>query len=381
MGSGVVTPRRPGPSARLKLTASYAAFLLVAGLLVLAVVWRFLLHYVPERAGTGEEGFMPGRADLERAFVPVVSWALVLLVVVGVAGGWILAGRMLAPLRLVTTATAAVAAGSLDHRIAMPGRRDEFRDLADGFDAMAARLEAHVAEQQRFAANASHELRTPLSVMRSVLDTARRDPDRDVDEVLARLDAASSRAIELTEALLVLGRADRHSFTPEAVDLSLAAEEVAEEMLPLAEDRGISLEVDAGAAATVGSRALIQQLMTNLVHNGIVHNLPDGGAVSFRTTTAGRPAGPPVNVRTDRRHARIVVENSGPLVDPAIVPTLTERFQRGSTRVHSGHHGTGLGLAIVASIAAAHGARLSIEPRPDGGLRVVVDLPPMAPGS
>src|SRR5699024_5666006 len=147
----------------------------VAGVLLLAVVWLFLLRYVPDRALYSQEGFVPGRSDLERAFFPAASWALAFLLVLGLVGGWVVAGRMLAPLSRITTATRVAATGSLAHRIRLPGRRDEFRELADAFDAMLARLEAHVGEQRRFAANASHELRTPLATTQALLEVARRD--------------------------------------------------------------------------------------------------------------------------------------------------------------------------------------------------------------
>ena len=133
----------------------------------------------------------------------------------GLLGGWLLAGRMLAPLDRITDATRIAATGSLSHRIRLPGRRDEFRELADAFDTMLARLEAHVAEQQRFAANASHELRTPLAITQTLLDVARNDPNHDNSELVDRLHIVNTRAIDLTEALLLLSRADQNSFTPE----------------------------------------------------------------------------------------------------------------------------------------------------------------------
>src|SRR5436305_1628378 len=164
------------------------------------------------------------------------------LLVFGLLGGWFLAGRMLAPLTRISDATRVAANGSLSHRIRLPGRRDEFRELADAFDTMLERLEAHVIEQQRFAANASHELRTPLAITQTLLEVARNDLTRDTGELVDRLHAVNTRAIDLTEALLLLSRADQRSFTPEHVDLSLIAEEAAETLLPLAEKRGLTIE-------------------------------------------------------------------------------------------------------------------------------------------
>ena len=167
------------------------------------------------------------------------------------------------------------ATGSLSHRIELDGRQDEFRELADAFDTALARLKAHVAEQQRFAANASHELRTPLAITQSLLDVARKDPNRDAGELVDRLYAVNARAIDLSEALLVLSRADQRSFTRDPVDLSLVAEEAAETLLPFAEQRDVTIETSGDVAPTKGSRALLLQLTTNLVHNAIVHNLPE----------------------------------------------------------------------------------------------------------
>src|SRR5690606_19922821 len=275
--------RARGLSVRLKLTLSYAGFLMLAGALLLTVVWLFLLRYVPPRAIITREGFVPGRDDLIRAFLPAVSWALVFLLLLGLAGGWFLAGRMLAPLRRLTHATRRASAGSLAHRIALEGRRDEFRALADSFDAMLAQLEAHLAEQQRFAANASHELRTPLAITQTLLEVARNDPDRDPDALIARLSLVNSRGIELTKALLLLSQADSRAFTREPVDLSLVAEEAVELVLPLAEKHGVRIEAAGGLALVEGSAALLLQMTSNLLHNAVVHNLPESGTVRVDT--------------------------------------------------------------------------------------------------
>ncbi len=276
--------REPGLSVRLRLTLSYAGFLMLAVFLMLVAVWvagppgrtyGFVLRHVPDEVISLLGAVVPGRhAFLLRAVAPGAAIAVVFLLVFGLVGGWILAGRMLAPLIRITEATRAATKGSLSHRIRLPGRRDEFRELADAFDAMLERLEAHVGEQRRFAANASHELRTPLAITQTLLDVARTDPDRDAGELLDRLHFINTRAIALTEALLLLSRADQRSFTRERVDLSLLAEEAAETLLPLAEKRGLSIETSGDPASALGSHALLLQLTTNLVHNAIVHNLP-----------------------------------------------------------------------------------------------------------
>jgi two-component system sensor histidine kinase VanS len=352
--------RAPGLSVRLKLTLSYAGFLMVAGVLLLAVVWVFLLRYVPEVIRIPMA--VPDRSDLEDAFAPRAAAMLGFLLVFGLVGGWLLAGRMLAPLTRITRATRLAADGSLSHRIQLEGRQDEFRELADAFDTMLARLEADVAEQQRFAANASHELRTPLAITQTLLEVARNDPGRDTGELVDRLQFVNTRAIDLTEALLLLSRADQRSFAREPVDLSLIAEEATETLLPLAEQRGVTIETSGDVTPTIGSRALLQQMTTNLVHNAIVHNLPERGTVWV--TTSVHP-----------RAVVLTVENTGETLSPHVVSTIVEPFQRGTGRIRDGHAGVGLGLAIVKSITEAHDGTLTLSPRPDGGLRVTVELP------
>ena len=364
--------RAPGPSVRLKLTLSYAGFLMLAGALMLAAAWvagqpgqssELLLRYVPDGVISTMGGLVPGNNSfLLRAFAPAAAVVLAFLLVFGLVGGWLLAGRMLAPLTRITDATRMAATGSLSHRIQLEGRSDEFRELADSFDAMLARLEAHIAEQQRFAANASHELRTPLATTQTLLDVARNDLNRDTGELVDRLHVVNTRAIDLTEALLLLSRADQRSFTPEPVDLSLVAEEATETLLPLAEERGLTLEASGEVTPTIGSHALLLQLTTNLVQNAIVHNLPAQGTVWV--TTSVRP-----------RSAVLIVENTGEELTPQLVATLAEPFQRGTERVRTDHGGVGLGLAIVKSITQAHDGTLTLSPRAAGGLRVTVQLP------
>jgi two-component system sensor histidine kinase VanS len=400
MGQGSVD-RAPGLSVRLKLTLSYAAFLTLAGALLLVAVWVLLLRYVPPGAPPLPDGQAlpfsvgapPGLLDqvaihAARAvgpnrlmirgdtlvalrlilgfYAPAAAIVLAFLLVLGLLGGWFLAGRMLAPLTRITDATRMAADGSLSHRIRLPGRRDEFRELADTFDTMLARLEAHVAEQRRFAANASHELRTPLAITQTLLDVARNDPNRATGELVDRLQAVNTRAIDLTEALLLLSRADRRSFTREHVDLSVIAEEATETLLPLAERRGVTIETSGDATPTIGSHALLLQLSTNLVHNAIVHNLPEQGAVWV--TTSVHP-----------RSVVLTVENTGEKLTPQVVATLVEPFVRGAERIRTEHAGVGLGLAIVKSITQAHDGTLTLTPGAAGGLHVTVQLPAAPP--
>jgi two-component system, OmpR family, sensor histidine kinase VanS len=354
--------RAPGLSVRLKLTLSYAGFLMLAGAVLLAAGYFSLSRGVHP----GVIFVVRSHADLLRDFAPIAAGVMAFLLAFGLVGGWLLAGRMLAPLTRITDATRVAANGSLSHRIGLEGRQDEFRELADGFDTMLARLEAHVAEQQRFAANASHELRTPLAITQTLLDVARHDRNRDTDELVDRLHDVNTRAIDLTEALLLLSRADQRSFTREHVDLSLITEEATETLLPLAEKRGLTVESSGDTTPAIGSHALLLQLSTNLVHNAIVHNLPEHGTVWVSTSV-------------QRTSAVLAVENTGEKLTPEFVSTLAEPFLRGTKRIRTDHAGVGLGLAIVKSITQAHDGTLTLIPRGEGGLRVTVRVPAARP--
>jgi two-component system, OmpR family, sensor histidine kinase VanS len=350
--------RAPGLSVRLKLTLSYAGFLMLTGAVLLAAGYFSLSRGVHP----GVIFIVESHGALLREFAPIAASVMAFLLVFGLLGGWLLAGRMLAPLTRITDATRTAANGSLSHRIRLPGRRDEFRELADAFDTMLAQLEAHIAEQQRFAANASHELRTPLAITQTLLDVARNDQNRDTGELVDRLHAVNTRAIDLTEALLLLSRADQRSFAREHVDLSLIAEEATETLLPLAEKRGLTIETSGEMTPTIGSHALLLQLGTNLVHNAIVHNLPEHGSVWV--TTCVQP-----------KSAVLTVENTGEKLSPRLVPALAEPFLRGTERIRTDHAGVGLGLAIVKGITQAHDGTLTLTPRAAGGLHVTVQLP------
>jgi two-component system sensor histidine kinase VanS len=292
--------------------------------------------------------------------------ALAVMAIISIALGWLVAGRVLRPLRAMTATTRQISERNLNERLALSGPRDELKDLADTIDGLLARLQAHVAEQQRFAANASHELRTPLSLTQTLLDVAREDPNHDNGTLVDRLHEVNTRAIDLTEALLLLSRTGQRSFTREDVDLSLMAEEATETLLPLAERHGLTMQTTGDAAPTIGSHALLLQLTTNLVHNAIVHNLPERGTVWV--TTSAHP-----------NSVELTVENTGEQLAPELASTLAEPFQRGTQRIHTDQAGVGLGLAIVKSITQAHDGTLTLMPRTAGGLRVTVQLPTAPP--
>jgi two-component system sensor histidine kinase VanS len=351
----------------MQLTLSYAAFIVVVGI-AFFVVGFLLLRFVPESALTTlDGGFAPARSDLLKVFVRYALLAMLLLAVLGLGGGWILAGRMLKPLTRITEAARFVRDGSLDHRIRMPGRRNELADLADTFDEMLARVQLSVDEQRRFAANASHELRTPHAVIRTMLEVARADPEgRDIDSLLSRVNEMNERSIVLTEALLALADADNHDGRLTVLDLASTTRTVVGEFGESAEKARVLISVQTAETPVRGDAVLLRQLVANLVQNAIVHNHA-GGTVEVSTTRA--PHGGSI----------LQVSNTGDPLDERALATFTEPFTRGAgrTRRTEGHVGSGLGLAIVASIVTLHGATLELTPRDDGGLRARVGFPPL----
>jgi two-component system sensor histidine kinase VanS len=385
-----LTPRRllhlPSRTVRLRLTLLCGGLFLVSGVALLAIMYLIfrqasgvdLIVSTGTPHGSASPEALSHLTELRYARLVRRSTeglhqgllqagiAVVIMTVVSIALGWLVAGRVLRPLRAMTATTRQISERNLNKRLALSGPRDELKDLADTIDGLLARLEAHVAEQQRFAANASHELRTPLSLTQTLLDVARKDPNRDDGELVERLHEVNTRAIDLTEALLLLSRADQRSFTREHVDLSLMAEEATETLLPFAEERGVTIETSGDITPTIGSHALLLQLTTNLVHNAIVHNLPEQGSVWV--TTSVHP-----------ESAVLTVENTGEELTPQLVSTIAEPFLRGTERIRTDHAGVGLGLAIVKSITQAHDGTLTRPPRAAGGLRVTVQLP-VAPG-
>jgi two-component system sensor histidine kinase VanS len=358
-------------SARLRLTLSYAGFLLVAGIALMALVF-YILRFVPD--GTIDTGgpFLPDRGDLLDALWPRIWQVLIVLVVIGFGGGWFLAGRMLRPLQRINGVARRVAAGSLDQRVHLGGPHDEFRELAETFDSMLDRLQGSFDEQRRFAANAAHELRTPYAIERSMLDVALADPAaQDIGRLLRRLDETNRRGIEVVEALLSLANIDAgHAIERAPVDVAETVADVIREVGPLAVASGITISSVLGEGDIDASATLVRQLATNLLLNGIRHNVADAGWVEVRTETVADGG------------VELTVRNSGPMVSPELLGRLTEPFVRGVGRVgtrpsreNSGPAGSGLGLALVARVAEVHGADLALVARESGGLIVTVRFP------
>ncbi|WP_019178876.1 sensor histidine kinase [Microbacterium yannicii] len=360
--------RPPGISVRVKLALSYAGFLVVAGI-ALFVVGFLLLRFVPTGAiFVADGGWAPNRSDLIEVFVRYASWAMAALVIFGLVGGWLLAGLVLRPLGRITDAAAHARDGHFGHRVALPGPRTELTDLADALDAMLDRVEHTIDEERRFAANASHELRTPHAIIRTMVEVAQADAEgRDVDVVLQRIATTNDRAIATTEALLALSRAGRDGGAVEKrrVDLTaIVAEAIAAERAD-ASARGIRFDTSFAPAVVSGDPTLLAQLAANLMRNAVVHNSSrspgDGGWVRVAVWNSS-----PVE---------LIVENSGPVIDPPAVATLTEPFVRGEGRTRGAGDGAGLGLAIVASIVRVHGGTLTVNGMPEGGFHVRVALP------
>ncbi|WP_130507178.1 sensor histidine kinase [Microterricola gilva] len=345
------------------MTAAFAGFLVLAGATLLLVAFA-VLRFVPDEAvqRSGDGGFAPNRSDLIEVLAPTAGYAMLFFVVIGVAGGWLLSGRLLRPLDRIHAGVRAVAAGDLTHRIALRGAPTEYVELAEAFDGMLDRVEHTVDSQRRFASNASHELRTPIAVIRTMLEVAAQDPDgTDYDELVRRLEITNRRSQNLVDALLQLARIEAGPRTAGRVELAAIVLQATDAVHGEAEASAVTISTTVEPCVLGGDAVLLTQLIVNLLQNGIRHNRASDARVllSVESTASG---------------VAVIVENTGQGVDPHIIPTLTEPFVRGSSRISSGTAGTGLGLALVATIAAAHGARLLVEPSQLGGLRVRVDF-------
>jgi signal transduction histidine kinase len=286
--------------------------------------------------------------------------------------GWLLAGRILAPLRRVTDVAREISATpsssrSLDNRIALSRPNDDIKDLADAFDTMIERLENSFDRQHRFVADASHELRTPLSLTRSLVELAmhRNPTSPDLDRLGTKLLEINTRQVGLINGLLLLAKSDEDLTDRYPVDLADLAAHVATQIGPEARRSGISLGLDVAEAPTTGDALLLERLTYNLVENGIRHNSGRGGWVRVTTRT-----------RADRA-AELQVSNSGPHVPIQDVDTLFEPFTRLATDGPNAPNGSGLGLSIVRSITNAHNGEATARRREGGGLEVTISLPPI----
>jgi signal transduction histidine kinase len=290
--------------------------------------------------------------------------ALVVMTLVSILLGRMLAGRVLRPLRLITAATRRISAENLDHRLAVTGPADEVKDLADTIDSLLERLEASFAAQRRFVANASHELRTPLATMRASLDVAVAKPQPSAPTVVLadRLRTQLDQVDHLLDGFLVLARAQHGALADQSpVSLCELVRDTVRDRLVGVTARNLTVAEDLCDAWTPGSRALLRRMVENVLDNAIVHN-QDGGWIRIRTSDDGVGA-------------RLVVGTGGSVLDQREVDRLPQPFERLGTERTGSEHGCGLGLSIVAAIAAAHGGRLDLLARPEGGLIVSITLP------
>jgi signal transduction histidine kinase len=291
------------------------------------------------------------------------SIALAIMAIISGALGWVIAGRVLAPLRTMTAATQQMSEANLHERLAMQGPRDELRQLADTIDGLLGRLEGAFDAQRRFVANASHELRTPLTTVRALLELILSDPKATVGTfrtTCKQVLEESARQEELIDALLALARGQRGTDTSEPIDLTALVRHVLDVHDAEAIAQGVRIDASLEPTSISGDQRLIERLVSNLVDNAIRHNVPGGSAG--------------VTVRARPGVAELAVSNTGPVVPTEEVDQLLEPFQRlGGDR--AGHReGLGLGLSIVAAIADTHAAALEVVPGRDGGLDVTVRL-------
>jgi signal transduction histidine kinase len=376
-------PRLRPPTIRLRLTLLYGALFLVSGAALLAITYFLFrrttginlivptegpVHLSPQALHSLQSRY----AGLEQAHDESLHQllvgsgvALAIMTVVSIALGWLVAGRVLRPLRTITATTRQISERNLNQRLALPGPRDELKDLADTVDALLSRLETAFGAQQRFVANAAHELRTPLTLWHALLEETLTDPDATIDSFRAtsrRLLALGEEQERLLESLLTLASSERGLDRREPFDLAAIVESALDDPPPEAESLGLRIDTELEPAPTEGNAALAGRLVRNLIDNAVSHNVP-GGQVQISTGT-------------ESNRAYLKVTNDGPVIPPTEVDRLFEPFQRlapDRTAPDDDHHG--LGLSIVRAIATAHHATVRADPQPDGGLAVKVDLP------
>ena len=286
------------------------------------------------------------------------------MTVVSAGAGWVVAGRVLRPVRVITGTARRASEQHLGERIALSGARDELKELADTFDDMLERLDRAFSAQRRFVADASHELRTPLTLMRTAIDVTLAKPRRtaaQLESMAVRVRRSIDRAESMIDALLTLAISDQGSQArTEPVNLATAGEDAVDAVSAQIERLDLRVKSDLRPAETAGDPDLLERMVSNLVDNAVRHNTQGGEVILESGTRDGR--------------AFLRVSNSGPRIPDDLVPSLFEPFRRMEGRTGSAS-GAGLGMAIARSVAAAHGATLDAAARPAGGLDVRVDLP------
>jgi signal transduction histidine kinase len=377
----VFRPHLPRRTVRLRLTLLYGCLFLLSGAGLLAVTY-LLVHNalagpiwasggsLPRNARGGivhaaaDNGLLAEQAaDLHQLLVQSAI-ALAIMAVVSIGLGWLVAGRVLKPLRVMTATTRRISDRSLHERLAVGGPGDELKDLGDTIDELLARLEAAFDSQRRFVANASHELRTPLMLTQTMLQVALADPGLTLDSLRSTCQdviAVGKDQAQLIDALLILACSQRGLDHRDPVDVAAVVADALDSAEVAATSAGLTVDTIIQPALIAGDERLVRTLVTNLVNNAIRYNRPRGNIQILATTQAGRPL--------------VRVTNTGPPVPGDQIDRLLQPFQRLNDQRSADRDSLGLGLSIVAAIAAAHGATLSVHPQPAGGLTVDVAFP------
>ncbi|WP_433572616.1 sensor histidine kinase [Streptomyces sp. CA-251247] len=391
-------PVRPllRPTIRIRLTLLYGGMFLIAGILLLSIIYLLTAQALHAGNGVPIKLLPDSRVQLtdnscagltsdlsadeaNAALRACVShqreialdnllrrslFALLGLSIIAFAFGYAMAGRVLSPLGRITRTARQVAGSDLSRRIELDGPDDELKELSDTFDEMLDRLERAFTAQQRFVANASHELRTPLAINRTLLEVHLSDPGAPVElqQLGKTLLATNERSEQLVEGLLLLARSDNQVIERKPVDLAEVATRAVDQSRGEAEAKGVEIRGERGPATVQGNGVLLERIALNLVQNAVRYNVPDDGWVEVTTETEGG-------------QAVLVVSNTGPVVPAYEIDNLFEPFRRLRQERTGSDKGVGLGLSIARSVARAHGGRIIAEPREGGGLVMRVTLP------
>ncbi|WP_433179428.1 sensor histidine kinase [Actinoallomurus sp. CA-150999] len=384
---------------RLRLTLLYGVLFAMSGAVLLTITYLLVQHATGRkkylyRIGPGPGHALSGdtfqylspppdpsglsaRMDAEvtrqraaqmHAMLVQSGVALAIMVVVSIVLGWLVAGRVLRPLRTMTTTIQQISARNVHERLAVSGPRDELKDLADTVDGLLGRLETALGAHKRFVANAAHELRTPLTLEHALLEETLTDREATLAAFRAtseRVLAISEQQERLLEALLTLATGERGLDRREPFDLAELSDQALLAPRPGVERLGLRIDVRTSPAPIAGDPALAERLVANLIDNAVRYNVP-GGRVEIDTAT-------------EEGHAVLSVRNTGPVIPPDQVDGLFEPFQRLEGRTARGDGGHGLGLSIVRAIAAAHDATITAHARPEGGLDVAIRFPSDGP--
>ncbi|MFD1658670.1 sensor histidine kinase [Streptomyces caeni] len=392
-------PRRPEPpfpwlrpTIRIRLTLLYGGMFLIAGILLLSIIYLFAAHALnvgsdlPFKIVSGQVASnscnlpsQPTPDELNNALNACVNeqrqhaldnllsrslLALLGLAVIAFAFGYAMAGRVLSPLGRITRTARAVAGSDLSRRIELDGPDDELKELADTFDDMLERLQRAFTAQQRFVGNASHELRTPLAINRTLLEVHLSDPSAspELQQLGKTLLATNERSEQLVEGLLLLARSDNQIVERGPVDLAEVATQAIDQVHAEAQAKGIEIRGERAPAVVQGNGVLLERIALNLVQNAVRYNIPEGGWVEVTT-------------EVQHGQAVLVVSNTGPVVPAYEIDNLFEPFTRLRTERTGSDKGVGLGLSIARSVARAHGGHITAQPREGGGLIMRVTLP------